>query len=98
MKNFPEFIVIHRVKGFGIVNKAEIDVFPIPEDRAKGMPSALVPSHTPQASRATEPRALDNRTDHLPAGLGGTSLVRSEFPFIMTVGSQGPRIREPSLP
>ena len=27
MKNFPQFVVIHRVKGFGIVNKAEIDVF-----------------------------------------------------------------------
>ena len=26
-KNFPQFVVIHRVKGFGIVNKAEIDVF-----------------------------------------------------------------------
>ena len=26
-QNFPHFIVIHRVKGFGIVNKAEIDVF-----------------------------------------------------------------------
>ena len=26
-KNFPRFIVIHRVKGFGIVNKAEIGVF-----------------------------------------------------------------------
>ena len=25
--NFPLFIVIHTVKGFGIVNKAEIDVF-----------------------------------------------------------------------
>ena len=25
--NFPQFIVIHTVKGFGIVNKAEIDVF-----------------------------------------------------------------------
>ena len=24
-KNFPEFIVIHTVKGFGIINKAEID-------------------------------------------------------------------------
>ena len=24
---FPQFIVIHTVKGFGIVNKAEIDVF-----------------------------------------------------------------------
>ena len=26
-KNFSQFIVIHTVKGFGIVNKAEIDVF-----------------------------------------------------------------------
>ena len=26
-KNFPQFVVIHTVKGFGIVNKAEIDVF-----------------------------------------------------------------------
>ena len=26
-KNFPWFIVIHTVKGFAIVNKAEIDVF-----------------------------------------------------------------------
>ena len=26
-KNFLQFIVIHTVKGFGIVNKAEIDVF-----------------------------------------------------------------------
>ena len=28
LKNFPHFIVIHTVKGFGIVSKAEIDVFP----------------------------------------------------------------------
>ena len=26
-KNFPQFVVIHKVKGFGIVNKAEIVVF-----------------------------------------------------------------------
>ena len=26
-KNVPQFIVIHTVKGFGIINKAEIDVF-----------------------------------------------------------------------
>ena len=25
--NFPQFAVIHAVKGFGIVNKAEVDVF-----------------------------------------------------------------------
>ena len=27
LKNFSHFIVIHTVKGFGIVNKAEVDVF-----------------------------------------------------------------------
>ena len=26
-KSFPQFVVIHIVKGFGIVNKAEVDVF-----------------------------------------------------------------------
>ena len=26
-QNFPQFIVIHTIKGFGMVNKAEIDVF-----------------------------------------------------------------------
>ena len=26
-QNFPQYIVIHTVEGFGIVNKAEIDVF-----------------------------------------------------------------------
>ena len=26
-QNFPHFVVIHTVKGFSIVNKAEVDVF-----------------------------------------------------------------------
>ena len=26
-QNFPQFIVIHTVKGFGVVNKVEVDVF-----------------------------------------------------------------------
>ena len=26
-QDFPQFIVIHTVKGFGTVNKAEVDVF-----------------------------------------------------------------------
>ena len=26
-QNFPEFVVVHTVKGFGIVNKAEVDGF-----------------------------------------------------------------------
>ena len=26
-KDFPQFVVIHTVKGFGVVNKAEVDVF-----------------------------------------------------------------------
>ena len=27
LKNFPQFVVIHTVKGFSIVNNAEVDVF-----------------------------------------------------------------------
>ena len=27
LKNFPQFVVIHKAKGFGIVNKAEVDDF-----------------------------------------------------------------------
>ena len=27
LKNYPQFVVIHTVKGFGVVNKADIDVF-----------------------------------------------------------------------
>ena len=27
LQNFPQFVVIHTVKGFGVVNKAEVDVF-----------------------------------------------------------------------
>ena len=27
LKNFPQFVVIHTVKGFGRVNEAEVDVF-----------------------------------------------------------------------
>ena len=26
-KNFPQFAVIHKVKGFSVVNEAEVDVF-----------------------------------------------------------------------
>ena len=27
LKNFPQFILFHTVKGFGIVNKSEVDVY-----------------------------------------------------------------------
>ena len=27
LKNFPQFVVIHIVKAFGVVNEAEVDVF-----------------------------------------------------------------------
>ena len=26
-KNFPQFLVVHKVKGFGVANKAKVDVF-----------------------------------------------------------------------
>ena len=27
LKNFPQFVVIHTVKGFGVVSEAEVDFF-----------------------------------------------------------------------
>ena len=27
LKNFPQFVVIHTIKGFGVVNKEVVDVF-----------------------------------------------------------------------
>ena len=52
-QNFPQFIVIHTVKGFGIVNKAEVDVFlehscffNDPEDVGNLMPGSSVFSKT----------------------------------------------------
>ena len=27
LENFPQFVVIHTIKDFGVVNKAEVDVF-----------------------------------------------------------------------
>ena len=27
LKNFPQFVVIHTIKGFGVISKAEVDVF-----------------------------------------------------------------------
>ena len=27
LKNFPQFVVVHTVKGFGLINKAEVNVF-----------------------------------------------------------------------
>ena len=26
-QNFPQFVVIHTIKGFGLINKAEVDIF-----------------------------------------------------------------------
>ena len=39
-QNFPQFIVIHTVKGFGIVNKAGINV--LPHAQGKRNPSEMV--------------------------------------------------------
>ena len=27
LKNFPQFVVIHTVRGFDVINKTEVDVF-----------------------------------------------------------------------
>ena len=31
LENFPQFVVLHTVKGFGVVNEAEIDIFLVRE-------------------------------------------------------------------
>ena len=43
-QNFPQFTVLHTIKGFGIVNKSEIDVFSgtlFPTSNGQGMWSEL---------------------------------------------------------
>ena len=42
-QNFPQFIVIHTVKGFDIVNKAEIDVFPLLYTDSKHLMENILP-------------------------------------------------------
>ena len=56
-QNFPQFIVSHTVKGFGIVNKAEIDVFlelccffNDPEDIGNLIPGSSAFSKTSQSN------------------------------------------------
>ena len=39
VKNFPQFVVIHTVKGFSIVNEAEVDVFST--NICKGFPGGI---------------------------------------------------------
>ena len=41
-KNFPQFTVIHTVKGFGIVNKAEIDIFCLMAESKEELKSLLM--------------------------------------------------------
>ena len=44
-KNFPQFIVIHTIKGFDVVNKAEIDIGNISVRNSalsKGMKRAII--------------------------------------------------------
>ena len=78
LKNFPQIIVIHTVKGFGIVNKAEIYVFsrtlfPFPED----LPNPEI-----------EPRSTTLQGNSLPAepqgkpkntGMGSLCLLQGIF-------------------
>ena len=43
-KNFPQFIVIHTVKSFGVVNKAEVDM-PYNEYLKIDLPKFMVKNH-----------------------------------------------------
>ena len=55
-QNFPQFIVIHTVKGFGIVNKAEIDVFlKLADSGSMASPETSVSSAFARVEGATDP-------------------------------------------
>ena len=48
LKNFPQFVVIHTVKGFGVVNKAKVDV-------TQSCPTLCIPMDcSPQGSSSME--------------------------------------------
>ena len=48
-KNYPQFVVIHTVKGFGVVNKAKVDVFL----ELSCFPDRRVPAELGQESQAS---------------------------------------------
>ena len=57
LKNFPQLIVIHTVKGFGIVNKAEIDI--LHTDKTKWIKDLNVGPETIKLSQENICRTLD---------------------------------------
>ena len=80
LKNFPLFVVIHAVKGFGIVNKAEIDVFLelscFFDDRAEGLLFLIKPLHSVPEYRVS---AGCFRSPALPTALQGITLYKYHF-------------------
>ena len=77
-QNFPQFIVIHTVKGLGIVSKAEIDVFlelscffhdPVDVGNLNSGSSAVVVNGEPQDSLCQGgPSLLDAAHAPIPVG------------------------------
>ena len=79
-QNFPQFIVIHAVKGFGIVNKAEIDVFLefscFFNDPAESILFLIKLLHNVPEYRVS---ASCFRSPALPTALQGTTLYKYHF-------------------
>ena len=83
-QNFPQFIVIHTVKGFGRVNKAEVDVFlelscffHDPGDAANLISSSSAFSKTSLNIREFTVHVL------LKPGLDYTAIKRNEFESVL---------------
>ena len=70
-QNFPQFIVIHTVKGFGIVNKAEIDVFlELSCSRTTALSHSMKLSHARGATQ--DGRVMVERSDRMQSTGEGT--------------------------
>ena len=83
-QNFPQFIVIHTVKGFDIVNKAEIDGF---LERSYFFDDRADVGNLISGSSAFSKTSLNNRefTVHvlLKPGLDYTAIKRNEFESVL---------------
>ena len=78
-QNFPQFIVIHTVKGFGIVNKAEIDGnYPTPKVRGGSLEELskyINKYYNRVRSNLGFPGGSDGKVSACPAGHPGSFWV-----------------------
>ena len=67
-KNFPQFAVIHTVKGFGIVNKTELDVLGALYTLTLYSSFSLVSAGAPLEPKPANSQEAREPTDTVPTG------------------------------